>query len=103
MIAKIESSTTLINYTVWVEREDGEDWGTLFDNTYHDRTFAPNRVCVIVTSNGHETFSRWAQAREEHGDRWINGTRVFEDEQRWDAPEWLRSAMEAAVEAVRNQ
>lgn len=105
-MAKVTSTEVPVeirNWTVWVEPDDGEDWGELNDDTYgRDKRFRPVTLCVIVTQNGGSFWSNWSQARGgERGAAWVGGTAVFEDRAREWMPQWARDAEQVAVDSVK--
>lgn len=65
-IHKIEEPTEIRNHSIWLKPSEGEDWGTLRDDVYSNKTFKPNLLCVIVSESGGQFRAYWSQAREEH-------------------------------------
>lgn len=65
-VHKVEEPTVSRTHTVWFEPDEGEDWGTVRDQVYPNRTFKPNRLCVLVAESGGQVNAYWSQAREHH-------------------------------------
>lgn len=106
-VSKVEEPVTLVNHSIWIDKDEDEDWGALPDSVYHHRVFAPNRVAVVITQNGDQYFTHWMQAREEHW--WgpsapnrtrIVGTLVFNGSI-YEWPDWARKAAELAIEEAK--
>lgn len=99
-----EKPAVLTKHTVWVVKNEGDEWGKLRDDVYHDRFFEANRACVIVTERGGNYWSHWMQAREYLGANHVHvvGThtvvRLFS---RDDEPHWLREIEQLAIDSVK--
>jgi hypothetical protein len=102
-VAKIEDPSEIRKWLVWIEPEEGEDWGELTSSIWSGRRFRPVTLCVVVTQNSHETWADWSQARGEDRGYSLAGTFEFENDEREWMPQWVRDAEFQAVEAVRKQ
>jgi len=100
-VLKIEDPTELRKHSIWIVKDEDEDWRKLRDAVYHDRTFSPNRACVIVTQRGRDFWADWMQVREEYeGANWERcvGTQTLDVGY---LPKWAREVEDFAVSAVK--
>jgi hypothetical protein len=108
-VVLIDKPSVIREQIVWVAKDEGEDWTDMVDDVYRYR-YIPNRVCVIVTTTEHETFSDWMQVRNHHyGDpskpdqEHCSGTTQFSGRYPDYAPNWLIEARDTAVRDVREE
>lgn len=101
-VLKVEAPAEVRSHLIWVGPSEGEDWGELTDDVYHDRRFKPNKVCVVVRQRDKQFWADWMQAREEtEGEGWqhCGGTYEFNHEY---LPGWAREVEDFAVNAVKD-
>lgn len=104
-LVKIDDPTVTTSRIVWIAKSEGDDWGTLPDDSYRDKRFRPNRVCVVVRQSKSQTWADWSQAREHRAGQepgpemdYCMGTYQFKG----DKPVWARVVEDFAVAAVES-
>lgn len=99
------SETRITNYTVWVDKDETDDWGEMRDDVSPHKPFKPNRACVIVSRTPEDTFVKWMQVRS-HSDlpmSWMYGGIHEITNSSWEVyPAWVHEVRQFAVDFVKS-